>query len=386
VTQLIATEADGMGESIRSAPRRPSVAVVGGGYGGIVVASGLDDIADVVLVEPKDAFVHNVASLRALVDPSWLPRIFLPYDHLLTNGRVFRDRAVQVDAGRVLLASGGELAADYIVLATGSTYPFPAKSDVNDTEVAYERYRATNAELAASERVLLLGAGAVGIELAGEVKAVWPEKQVTIVDIADDVLGPRFMPELRAELRRQLEELGVVLILGSPLRDPPSTAPGVHGTFSVTTEDGRVMTADLWFRCYGLRPVTDYLSGSLATARLASGEVEVTPELRVAGHDAVFAIGDMTALDSKGAGVAGRQAELVCRNLRALITGEGPQESYTSRGPAIVVPIGPEGGAGQLPGQAGIADRAFVAAAKGRDMMVDRFRVKLGLTAASPRV
>src|SRR3984893_5699342 len=112
-------------------PARPSVVVLGGGYAGINVAKSLDDVADVVLVEPKDAFVHNVAALRALVDPSWLPRIYLPYDGLLAAGRVMRDRAAKIDAGRVELASGGQIDADYIVLATGSAYPFPAKSDID---------------------------------------------------------------------------------------------------------------------------------------------------------------------------------------------------------------------------------------------------------------
>src|SRR5262245_8620815 len=42
-----------------------TVVVVGGGYAGVHVAHSLDDVADVVLVEPKDAFVHNVAALRA---------------------------------------------------------------------------------------------------------------------------------------------------------------------------------------------------------------------------------------------------------------------------------------------------------------------------------
>ena len=109
---------------------RPSVVVLGGGYAGINVAKQLDDVASVVLVEPKDAFVHNVAALRALVNPAWLPRIYLPYGGLLSHGRVVQDRAVKVDAGRVTLASGEELQADYLVLATGSSYPFPAKSDV----------------------------------------------------------------------------------------------------------------------------------------------------------------------------------------------------------------------------------------------------------------
>jgi hypothetical protein len=74
---------------------------------------GGDDTSDVVLVEPKDAFMHNIAALRALVDPSWLPKIFLPYAGLLTNGRVVRDRAVVVDPHRVVTASGEEITADY---------------------------------------------------------------------------------------------------------------------------------------------------------------------------------------------------------------------------------------------------------------------------------
>src|ERR1700682_6803969 len=120
---------------------KPTVVVVGGGYGGVAVAKALDETSDVVLVEPKDAFMHNIAALRALVDPSWLPSIFLPYRGLLANGRVVPDRAVAVDPHRVVTASGKEISAEYVVLATGSTYPFPAKTDLVDTHAAQEQIR-----------------------------------------------------------------------------------------------------------------------------------------------------------------------------------------------------------------------------------------------------
>src|SRR6266576_3137910 len=94
--------------------RRPTVVVIGGGYGGVGVAKALDEHVEVVLVEPKDAFVHNIGALRALVEPAFLPKIFLPYDRLLTHGRVARDRAVEVTADRVVLASGDAIAANYI--------------------------------------------------------------------------------------------------------------------------------------------------------------------------------------------------------------------------------------------------------------------------------
>ena len=95
----------------------------------------------------------------------------------------------------------------------------------------------------------------MGVELAGEIRAAWPDKDVTIVDMADDILGNRFSNELRDELRRQLEEVDVDLVLGSALREGvPPTAPGELATFTVTTLSGRAITADIWFRCFGVTP------------------------------------------------------------------------------------------------------------------------------------
>ncbi|HTT51050.1 MAG TPA: FAD-dependent oxidoreductase [Streptosporangiaceae bacterium] len=361
------------------AQAKPAVAVIGGGYAGVNVAKSLDDVADVVLVEPKEAFVHNVASLRALVAPSWLPRIYLPYAGLLSHGRVIRDRAAKVDAGRVELASGDALQAGYIVLATGSAYPFPAKSDVENTAAAHERVLAAHAALAAAGRVLLLGAGPVGIELAGEIAAIWPDKHITLVDPARDVLGARFRAELKAEIRRQLAGLGVHVMLGTQLAADPPGEPGELGTFTVRTRPGGgELTADIWFRCYGVAPVSDYLAGGLAAARQPDGFVLVTPQLRVAGQDRVFALGDVAAADHKMAGAASRQAAVVAGNIRALITGQGELARYDPPPPGIIVPIGPDGGAGQRGGQGGLLPAEVVAQLKGRDMMVDRYIELLG--------
>ncbi|MFF3437359.1 NAD(P)/FAD-dependent oxidoreductase [Streptosporangium sp. NPDC002721] len=351
---------------------QPTVVVVGGGYGGVRVAKALDDVADVVLVDPKDAFVHNLAALRALVDPAWLPRIYFPYDTLLTRGRVVRDRAVSVDSKRVVLGSGEEIAADYIVLATGSSYPFPGKSDAVETEVAHERYRVSHQALAAADGVLLLGAGPVGLELAGEIRAVWPDKRVTVADIGDDILPGPFKPELRAELRRQLDELGIEVLLGSPLREAPPTEPGTAAPFTVTTEAGTEVTADIWYRCHGVTPLTGYLADDLAPALTERRLVEVTPELRVTGQDSVFALGDITTLGPPMAAHAGMQADVVAANIRALITGEGEVGEYEPMPPVILVPLGPDRGAGQLPGQDGVLDSAGVTQIKGGNLLIEK--------------
>jgi apoptosis-inducing factor 2 len=359
---------------------RPTVVVVGGGYGGTAVAAVLDATTNVVLVEPKEAFMHNVAALRALVDPSWLPKIFLPYDGLLANGRVVHDRAAIVEAHRVITASGEEIAADYIVLATGSRYPFPAKTDLVSTDQAFAQVRKTHQALAEADRVLLVGAGPVGIELAGEIRHVWPDKSIVLLDVADEVLGGPYMTELKDELRGQLAEFNVQVLLGSPLRNLPSTEPGEPGTFTVTTEEGTDVTADIWFRCFGVVPNSDFLGDDLATARRADGFVEVGPTLQVSGQTTVFALGDLSTADAKMAGFAGHQATVVAANITALMDGRSDLTDYQSVGAAIVVPIGPTGGAGQFPGQDEIVGREVIAQVKGRDMMVDRFRERFGLS------
>jgi NADH dehydrogenase FAD-containing subunit len=364
---------------------KPTVVVVGGGYGGHQVAKALDETSHVVLVEPKDAFMHNIAALRALVDPSWLPRIFLPYGGLLTNGRVVRDRAVVVDPHRVVTASGEEISADYVVLATGSRYPFPAKTDLVDTHHAQEQIRRAHRALAQADRVLLVGAGPVGIELAGEIRHVWPEKSIVLLDVADEILGGPYKSELKAELRRQLIEARVELILGSPLRQAPPTEPGELGTFTVTTEAGTDVIADIWFRCYGVVPNSDYLGDALLPARRADGFIEVGPTLQVVGQTTVFALGDISTADSKMAGYAGHQAVIVANNIKALAQGRSDLTPYKSWGVAIAVPFGPNGGSGQFPGEDGIAGREVIAERKGREMGIERLRERFGLAAPATR-
>jgi apoptosis-inducing factor 2 len=286
-----------------------------------------------------------------------------------------------VEPGRVTLASGDGIDADYIVLATGSQYPFPAKTDVDVTADAHDKFRAAHVALDTAGRVLLVGAGAVGIELAGEIKAVWPDKEVTLLDAAGELLGARYRDDLKAELHRQLTDIGVQVLLSSPLTSLPPTEPGVLGEFTVETQAGAALTADVWFRCYGVSPVSDYLAGELAEARQPDGFITVTPYLQVQGQDRVFALGDVAAADAKMAGIAGRQAEIVAANIKAMIAGGAPAEKYRAGPAAILVPIGPAGGSGQLPGTDDLLAPEAAAQIKGQGMFVDRYAELLGVTA-----
>jgi NADH dehydrogenase FAD-containing subunit len=351
---------------------RPSVVVVGGGYGGINAAKALDDVADVTLVDPTEAFVHNIASWRALVDPEWLDRIFFPYEQLLARGRFLRDRAVAIDGRRVTLASGDVLEPDYLVLATGSAYPFPAKTEELDIASAKARHRAAHEALLAADRALIVGAGPSGLELAGEIKAFFPDKHVTVADISDDILVGPYDQALRDELRRQLDALGVELRLGTALAELPSAPPATLAPIAIATTNGGELVADIWFRAFGVRAHSEYLDGGvLEDRRDERGYVRVDEHLRVVGETHTFALGDLADADRDAAGIANAQAKVVAANVRALITGTGELTSYETFPPMIAIPLGPEGGAGLLGD--GVADAATIADLKGRHMGTAHF-------------
>jgi hypothetical protein len=86
------------------------------------------------------------------------------------------------------------------------------------------------------------------------------------------------------------------------------------------------------------------------------------------------------------AGLAGRQATVVAENINALAQGRSDLAHYKSWGITIAVPIGPNGGAGQFPGEDDIAGPETIAERKGREMGVARLRERFGLVLETPVV
>jgi apoptosis-inducing factor 2 len=355
-----------------------TVVVVGGGYGGSLVAKALDSEANVILIDPREAFVNAAASLRALTQPDWAPNAFFAFETLLERGQVIRDRAVSVDPKGVTLASGERVEADYLVLATGSGYTYPAKPNHASTSITeqLEDLRETHKELAGTDHVLIVGAGPVGLELAGEIKEVWPDKHVAIVDRTAQLL-PGFLPEVQDDLRRQLDELGIDLHLGTGLTALPTIEAGRAGRFAVTTDKGHEIAADIWFRAFGVRINTDYLADGKLTPLTEQATVPVTERLNVQGYDRVYAIGDITALtDPKMASYAMTHAEAVVQNIRSQLAGEQPGTVYTPTPERrILLPLGTRGGAGQLPTPDGAAAATaeMVYERKGADLFTAKF-------------
>ncbi|MEU4620711.1 FAD-dependent oxidoreductase [Actinoplanes sp. NPDC023801] len=204
---------------------------------------------------------------------------------------------------------------------------------------------------------------------------------MTVVDSAPELLGGRFTEQLRAEVARQLDDMGVRVLLGAGLDIAPDTPAGVVGAFTAVTGAGEKIDADLWFACHGSTVPSTHLGPELAAARLPDGRLPVDEYLRVRGHERVFAVGDVTGTaELKTGRAAGRQGEVAAANIRALIGG-GPLTAYEPFPDGIILSLGPDGGAGWSP-EFGFFDAEATSRFKGT-FLLDHFRGLLGVPAGT---
>ncbi|MEM9516909.1 MAG: FAD-dependent oxidoreductase [Actinomycetota bacterium] len=355
---------------------KKSLVVVGGGFVGVTVAKGLQSSLDVTLVEPRSHFVHAPAMIRGLVDRSVDDAALIEYDGLLPDGTLIRAAANGVDASGVTLDDGRRVDADFVVIATGSS-----NGVFTPAGASLEEFRSirdgVGAQLRNAQRVVIVGAGAVGIELAGEIAHALPQINVTLVTSGTSLL-PDSPRKLGRMLTRKLEQMGVELVLGARVEQLPR--PTEPGAGPVRLDDGRELEADLVFATVGARPNTDLLSTLPGATRTPSGRIAVDEFLRPSEFVNVFAAGDaIDAGDGMTVYATTRHEAWLRKALTALATGRSfdrikPYRAAT-RSP-LLVPLGPDRGASYL--MVGTFGDRITRAAKGGDLQIPKWRKILG--------
>ncbi|MEM1288127.1 MAG: FAD-dependent oxidoreductase [Pseudomonadota bacterium] len=356
---------------------KPSLVVVGGGYIGVELAQGLQDVFNVTLVEPRDVFVHAPAMLRSLVDPSVRQSALIPYDKALSTGKLVKARATEIKADAVMTDTGETLAADYVVLCPGASNGGifkPAEEGIEAFRLAQAK---VEAQIKQADRIAIVGAGAVGTELAGEIAHAFPAKALTLIS-AEPSLFPAFPAKLGSGLAQRLAETGVDLILGQRVADLQSTTEPYAGT--VTLEDGTAFEADLVIPCIGSKPQTALFDTLPDIVRSADGRVKVDDYLRPSSLPNVFAAGDaVDAGDAMTIVAASRQQPWLAKFLKGLASGKtfDDQKAYTPWDKApILVPLGPEKGNSYL--MIATFGDFITKTIKGKDLFIGKYRKLLG--------
>lgn len=356
---------------------RPKFVIVGGGYLGAELAKGLDSEMDVTLIERASHFTHAPAMIRAMAVPGLVEQALIPYDQLLDQGRVVHGEAVGIDGDGVTLADGTKILADYIVVATGSSHLAPFRTgsgDIGALRAANDRWHKA---LGDAQSVLIIGAGAVGTELAGEIAHAEPKKKITLVS-SDATLFPEFPAKLGRSLSAKLKRMGVEIIVGARAQ----TLPGRDGPEggSVTLSTGQTIDADLIIPAVGSAPLTALLE-TLPGAQLdATGRVKVDKWLRPSALPNVFSAGDAAATGDAMTIVAiSRQIPWLEKTLKAVAGGKAVEKlkPYTPWKKApILVPLGPKRGSSFLVVMT--AGNWITRTMKGKDLFIGKSQKLMG--------
>jgi NADH dehydrogenase FAD-containing subunit len=267
-----------------------------------------------------------------------------------------------------------ELPWDVAIVATGVDYgDARIVSDAGTLEARQEQASRTAAELALAERVLVVGGGPVGVEVAAEL-ATDLDAEITLVHAGERLL-PGLHDSLVRRAERWLDRHGVVVHTGQRV---PLPLPGKR----VTTAQGLELAYDVGFVCMAGRPRSGLLEGFLSEHLDARGAVQVDAHLRVGGHPRVYAVGDVTALPERKLGMyAGKHVDVVVDNVVALLRGgEGGLAVYTpaTDDTSLALTLGRGAGAVRFAGIT-VPSAWFGAWVKGRDVFVPRYRKRVGL-------
>ena len=205
-----------------------------------------------------------------------------------------------------------------------------------------------------AKNIVIVGGGAVGCELAGEIAHLYPETRIVIVHSGKalcDADGQRLQPtaEFGKKIQTQLESMKIEVILNEVSSDEKV----ITGVREVKLNNGNAINdVDLVLICTGFKPSTSFLPSDWLDS--ASRRVKVNAQLQVEGQSDVFAIGDCNNHPApKIAMLAGSkrgkmffplgQADVALDNLIAL-SSQKPLTSYADprKSFAEIITLGPK--------------------------------------------
>jgi 3-phenylpropionate/trans-cinnamate dioxygenase ferredoxin reductase subunit len=210
------------------------------------------------------------------------------------NVDLIADRAVSIDrdARRLLLASGASLDYGHLVLATGARNRLLDIPNANLADVRYLRTldesEALRQRITSGQRVVVIGAGFIGLEFAATARAKGLE--VDVIELGARVMARAVTAEISDYFQERHTAAGIRIHLGVQATSIESDGTNVTG---VSLSDGRHVPADLVVVGVGVLPNVElaHEAGLPVAAGIIVDEQLLTsdPNISAIGDCALFA-------------------------------------------------------------------------------------------------
>lgn len=201
-------------------------------------------------------------------------------------------RTIDLVACRVVSATGAATPFSRLAVATGGRPRRWRGENADAPGVAYLRSlddaRRIKRQLAGLQRLVVVGGGFIGLELAASLAG--SGVAVTVLEAMDRLMARAVAPEISRHFSELHRDWGIELLLGEGLKrfcvDPAGRLSGVE------TTAGRHIAASLAIVGIGLEPEVTLCR----SAGLACDNGVVVEECLTAGRDDIVAIGDCAAI------------------------------------------------------------------------------------------
>ena len=338
---------------------KPKVVILGGGFGGLTAARALTKIADVTVVDR-----HNFQTFLPLlyqVSTAGLAADHVAYPirgALRKTGAKFRMASpISIDHKnkQVKLDSSELLDFDHLIIALGSTtadfgipgvteYALGMKTVHEALTIRAEVMRRFE-DLCRFEdntrfSISVVGGGPTGVEMAGAlaelVKGPLKSDQANAaahIDVrlieASDRLLPPFSPSISARTKKDLEKLGVKVLLNTAVKELEHR--------KIILKDGTTLPSEITIWAAGVKgsPAMQQLNLPVVGNRLS-----VDQTLQVKNYPNIWAIGDIAGVVGKNgkplpmvAAVAIQQGKFIAKQITRLAKQKPlAQFSYLDKG------------------------------------------------------
>ncbi len=277
--------------------KKYDVVIIGGSAGGIMTALSARNTypGKSVLVIRKESIVMVPCGIPYLFNSlDNLEENIIP-DSLLEKNNIdlLLDEVVKVDADdyTVFTRNNEVIKYDKLVLAIGSQPRLPKipgfdKGNVYTIPKNPDYLRKVKEGLAKAEKVVIVGGGFIGLEVADELLKAG--KDVTIVEMLDSLLPQSFDPEFGSEVKDLFVSHGAKVFTGTKVDE----ILGKGNVSGVRLDNGQTLEADAVVLSAGYEPNIQ-LAENMGL-KVLPGQGIIVDEYMRTSHRDIFAVGDCT--------------------------------------------------------------------------------------------